>query len=265
MDTRAKPAYDTACFELEFLMSVPLTSRIAVVTGASRGIGFATARALAKAGAHIVAVARTQGGLEELDDEIRKDGGTATLVPLSVTDLDGIARLGAALHERHGRIDILVGNAGVPGPSSPLGHIDLKQWADVMAVNVTANFQLIRCMEPLLRNADPGRAVFVTSAASYKAPGYLGPYAASKAALETLVRVWAAETASTPIRVNLFNPGPVRTRMRATVFPGEDPMTLDTPEQVAEFIVPMCAPEWNETGKLYDYRTHKLVSFHAPE
>jgi NAD(P)-dependent dehydrogenase (short-subunit alcohol dehydrogenase family) len=246
-------------------MSSNLTSRIAVVTGASRGIGYATARALARAGAHIVAVARTQGGLEELDDEIRKDGGTATLVPLSVTDLDGIARLGAALHERHGRIDILVGNAGVPGPSSPLGHIDPKQWADVMAVNVTANFQLIRCIEPLLRNSDAGRAVFVTSAASYKAPGYLGPYAASKAALETLVRVWAAETASTPIRVNLFNPGPVRTRMRATVFPGEDPMTLDTPEQAAEFIVPMCAPEWTETGKLYDYRTHKLMSFTGAE
>jgi hypothetical protein len=139
-------------------MSPNLTSRIAVVTGASRGIGYATARALAKAGAHIVAVARTQGGLEELDDEIRKDGGSATLVPLSMTDSEGIARLGAALHERHGRIDILVGNAAVAGPSSPLGHIDLKPWNDVIAVNLTGNFQLIRCMEPLLRNSDAGRA-----------------------------------------------------------------------------------------------------------
>jgi NAD(P)-dependent dehydrogenase (short-subunit alcohol dehydrogenase family) len=246
-------------------MSPNFTSRIAVVTGASRGIGYATARALAKAGAHIVAIARTQGGLEELDDEIRKDGGTATLVPLSMTDSDGIARLGAALHERHGKIDILVGNAGVAGPSSPLGHVDLKPWNEVMAVNVTANFQLIRCMEPLLRKSDAGRAVFVTSSASHMAPGYLGPYAASKAALETLVRVWAAETASTPIRVNLFSPGPIRTRMRATVFPGEDPMTLDTPEQAAELIVPMCAPEWTETGKLYDYTTRKLMGFHAAE
>ena len=244
-------------------MSSNLTSRIALVTGASRGFGYATARALAKAGAHIVAVARTQGGLEELDDEIRKGGGSATLVPLSMTDVDGIARLGGALHERHGKIDILVGNAGVPGPSSPLGHIDLKPWNDVMAVNLTANFQLIRCMEPLLRKSDAGRAVFLTSAAANKAPGYLGPYAASKAALETLVRVWAAETASTPIRVNLFNPGPIRTRMRATVFPGEEPMTLDTPEQVAEFIVPMCAPEWTETGKVYDYRVRKLMDFPA--
>jgi NAD(P)-dependent dehydrogenase (short-subunit alcohol dehydrogenase family) len=247
------------------MMSPNLTTRIAVVTGASRGIGFATARALAKAGAHIVAIARTQGGLEELDDEIRKDGGSATLVPLSMTDHDGLARLGAALHERHGKIDILVGNAGVAGPSSPLGHIDLKPWNDVIAVNLTANFQLIRCMEPLLRRSDTGRAVFITAGSAQRAPGYRGPYAASKAALETLVRVWAAETASTPIRVNLFSPGPIRTRMRAVVFPGEDPMTLDTPEQAAELIVPMCAPEWSETGKLFDYKTRKLVSFHAPE
>jgi NAD(P)-dependent dehydrogenase (short-subunit alcohol dehydrogenase family) len=247
-------------------MAPSLASRIALVTGASRGIGYATARALAKAGAHIVAVARTQGGLEELDDEIRKDGGTATLVPLSLTDFDGIARLGGALHERHAKLDILVGNAGVAGPSSPLGHIDLKPWSDVIAVNVTANFQLIRCMEPLLKKSDAGRAVFITSGAANKATAYLGPYAASKAALETLVRVWAHETASTTsIRVNLFNPGPIRTRMRASVFPGEDPMTLDTPEQVAEFIVPMCTPGWTETGKFYDYRTRTLMDFRSPE
>ncbi|MCA1452328.1 SDR family NAD(P)-dependent oxidoreductase [Bradyrhizobium sp. BRP22] len=245
-------------------MPLPLASRIALVTGASRGIGYATALALAKAGAHIVAVARTQGGLEELDDEIRKFGGSATLVPLSLTDSDGIARLGAALHERHGKLDILVGNAGVAGPSSPLGHIDLKSWNDVMAVNVTANFQLIRCMEPLLKVSDSGRAVFITSGAANKALAYLGPYAASKAALETLARAWANETASTKLRVNLFNPGPIRTRMRAAVFPGEDPMDLDTPEQAAEFIVPMCMPEWNETGKFFDYPTRTLMSFRAP-
>jgi len=245
-------------------MPLPLTSRIALVSGASRGIGYAAARALAKAGAHIIAVARTQAGLEELDDEIRKDGGSATLVPLNLTDFDGIARLGAALNERHGKLDILVGNAGIAGPSSPLGHIDLKPWNEVMAINVTANFQLIRCMEPLLKNSDAGRAVFVTSAAATLALAYVGPYAASKAALDTLVRVWAHETASTPLRVNLFSPGPIRTRMRATVFPGEDPLTLDTPEQAAEFIVPMCAPEWNETGKLYDYKTRTLTSFRAP-
>ncbi|MDP3077863.1 SDR family NAD(P)-dependent oxidoreductase [Bradyrhizobium sp.] len=245
-------------------MSLPLTSRIALVTGASRGIGYATARALAKAGAHIVAVARTQAGLEELDDEIRRDGGSATLVPLNLTDSDGIARLAAALHERHGKLDILVGNAGVPGPSSPLGHIDLKSWNEVMAINLSANFQLIRCMEPLLRQSDAGRAVFVTSAAASQANAYLGPYAASKAALETLARAWAQESASTPLRVNLFNPGPTRTRIRAIVFPGEDPATLQTPNQVAEWIVPMCAPDWSETGRLYDYPTRTLQSFRAP-
>ncbi len=246
------------------LTTLPLASRIALVTGASRGLGYATARALAKAGAHVVAVARTQAGLEELDDDIRNAGGSATLVPLDLTDSDGIARLGAALHERHGKLDILVGNAGVAGPSSPLGHIELKPWNDVMALNVTANFQLIRCMEPLLKQSDAGRAVFITSASAREASAYRGPYAASKAALETLVRAWANETASTPIRINLFDPGPIRTRMRATVFPGEDPATLDTPEQAAEMIVPMCAPDWTETGKLYDYKTRKLLSFHAP-
>jgi NAD(P)-dependent dehydrogenase (short-subunit alcohol dehydrogenase family) len=245
-------------------MPISLTNRIALVTGASRGIGFATAKALARAGAHIIAVARTQGGLEELDDEIRKDGGSATLVPLSLTDTDGIARLGAALHERHGKLDILVGNGGVAGPSSPLGHIDLKPWQDVLAVNATANFQLIRCMEPLLRQSDAGRAVFITSTAASKPPAYLGPYAASKAALEALARVWAQETAITNIRVNLFDPGPIRTRMRATIFPGEDPMTLDTPEQAAELIVPMCAPDWTESGKLYDYKRRKLMDFRLP-
>jgi NAD(P)-dependent dehydrogenase (short-subunit alcohol dehydrogenase family) len=245
-------------------MTKPLASRLALVTGASRGIGFATAIALAKAGAHIIAVARTQGGLEELDDEIRKAGGSATLVPLNLTDSDGIARLGAALHERHGKLDILLGNAGALGPSSPLGHIELKTFNDVMAVNVSANFQLIRCMEPLLKQSDAGRAVFITSGAASKATAYVGPYAASKAALETLARTWAQETATTHIRVNLFNPGPVRTRMRATLFPGEDPMTLDTPEEVAEFIVPMCSPDWTETGKFYDYKSRTLMSFHPP-
>ncbi|MBR1220527.1 SDR family NAD(P)-dependent oxidoreductase [Bradyrhizobium sp. U87765 SZCCT0131] len=245
-------------------MAVDLSSRIALVTGASRGIGYATARALARAGAHIIAVARTVGGLEELDDEIRKDGGSATLVPLNLTDSDGIARLGAALNERHGKLDIMVGNAGVLGPSSPLGHIDLKGWTDVFAVNVTANFQLVRCMEPLLRASDAGRAVFVTSGAARKATAYVGPYAASKAAVETLARVWANETASTAVRVNLFNPGPIRTRMRATLMPGEDPETLDTPEQVAEFIVPLCAPSWTDTGKMFDYRSRAVLDFAAP-
>jgi NAD(P)-dependent dehydrogenase (short-subunit alcohol dehydrogenase family) len=140
----------------------------------------------------------------------------------------------------------------------------VKAWTDVFAINVTANFQLIRCMEPLLRQSDAGRAVFVTSGVASKANAYLGPYAASKAAVDTLARVWANETATTPIRVNLFSPGPIRTRMRAAVFPGEDPMTLDTPEQAAEFIVPMCTPSWTETGKVYHYPSKALMSFQPP-
>jgi NAD(P)-dependent dehydrogenase (short-subunit alcohol dehydrogenase family) len=245
-------------------MDKPLANRIALVTGASRGIGYATAIALARAGAHVVAVARTVGGLEELDDAIRKDGGTATLVPVDLADLEGLARLGAALNERYGKLDVLVGNAGVLGPASPLGHIEPKQWTDVMTINVTANFQLIRCMEPLLRNADAGRAVFISSAAASIARAYIGPYSTSKAALEVLVRTWAAETTTTNIRANLFNPGPIRTRMRAALMPGEDPMTLDTPEQVAAFILPMCLSSWTETGKLYNYPTRTLLSFRPP-
>ena len=245
-------------------MTKPLSSRIALVTGASRGIGYFTARALAKAGAHVIAVARTQGGLEELDDEIRKDGGSATLVPLNLTDSDGIVRLAAALHERHGKLDILVGNAGVAGPSSPLGHIELKSWNDVMAINLSANFQLIRCMEPLLRQSDAGRAVFLTSAAASQANAYLGPYAASKAALETLARAWAHETASTPLRVNLFNPGPIRTTMRAQAMPGEDPQTLEPPEAAAEAIVAMCLASVNETGRVFDFPSRSWKSFRDP-
>src|SRR5579871_7026606 len=245
-------------------MDKPLQNRIALVTGASRGIGYAVAISLARAGAHVVAVARTVGGLEELDDAIKKDGGTATLVPVDLADLDGLARLGAALNERYGKLDVLVGNAGILGPASPLGHIEPKQWTDVMTINVTANFQLIRCMEPLLRNSDAGRAVFISSAAASNARAYIGPYATSKAALEVLVRTWAAEIATTNMRANLFNPGPIRTRMRATLMPGEDPMTLDTPEQVAEFVVPMCLPAWTENGRLYNYPTRALLSFRLP-
>jgi NAD(P)-dependent dehydrogenase (short-subunit alcohol dehydrogenase family) len=242
----------------------PLSNRIALVTGASRGIGYAAAKALAREGAHVVAVARTVGGLEELDDAIKQDGGTATLVPLDLADLDGLARLGAALNERYGRLDVLVGNAGLLGPVSPLGHIEVPQWTEVMAINVTANFQLIRCMEPLLRNSDAGRAVFISSGAASNARAYIGPYSASKAALEVLVRTWAAELAITAIRINLFNPGPIRTRMRATLMPGEDPMTLDTPKQVAELIVPMCLPSWTENGKLYNYPSRALLNFRQP-
>ncbi len=169
-----------------------------------------------------MAVARTQGGLEELDDEIKKDGGSATLVPLNLTDFEGIARLGAALHERHGKIDILIGNAGVAGPSSPLGHIELKPWNDVMAVNATANFQLIRCMELCSGNPIPAARYLSPRRATGRSPISV-PTRLPRLHLKRWWRVWANETASTPVRINLFDPGPIRTRMRAAVFPGRGP------------------------------------------
>jgi NAD(P)-dependent dehydrogenase (short-subunit alcohol dehydrogenase family) len=242
-----------------------LSGRIALVTGASRGIGAATARALGQAGAHVVAVARTVGGLEELDDAIRVAGGSATLVPLDVTDFQGLARLAGMLGERYRRLDILVGNAGIAGPSSPLDHIPLKDWDDVIKVNVTANWQLICAMDALLRRSDAGRAVFITSGAAHNMRPYRGLYSTSKAALEAVARTYAAETERTAVRVNLLNPGPTRTRMRAQVMPGEDPMTLPPPEEVAEKIVELCLPEFSETGRFYDFPTGKLLSFGQPQ
>jgi len=245
-------------------LAPPLTGRIALLTGASRGIGAATALALARAGAHVVAVARTIGGLEELDDAIRAVGGTATLVPLDLTDTDGIIRLAAALLQRYQRLDVLIGNAGLVGPSSPLDHVQPKDWEEVMAVNVTANWHLIRAMDALLRRSDAGRAVFISSGAAHNMRAYRGPYSVSKAALEALARTYAAETISTAVRVNLVNPGPTRTRMRAQVMPGENPMTLPPPEAVAEKIVALCLPDFTETGRLYDFPRDRLLAFQRP-
>lgn len=245
-------------------MPQPLAGSIALVTGASRGIGRATALALARAGAHVVAVARTVGALEELDDAAREAGGSTTLVPLDMRDYAGLYRLATALNERYGRLDVLVGNAAVAGPRSPLDHVEPANWDEVMAVNVTANWHLIRAMDPLLKRAPAGRAVFVSSAAGFQARAYSAPYSVSKAALNVLARTYAAETATTSVRVNLFNPGPTRTRMRAGIMPGEDPMTLPTPEEVAEKIFDLCLPNFSETGKLYDFRAGKLLEFAPP-
>jgi NAD(P)-dependent dehydrogenase (short-subunit alcohol dehydrogenase family) len=245
-------------------VSPPLAGRIALVTGASRGIGHAAALALAQAGAHIVAVARTVGGLEELDDAVKAAGGSATLVPLDLKDYPGIDRLSLALHERFGRLDALVGNAGILGPLSPLGHVEAAAWDEVMAVNVTANWRLIRAMDPLLRLSDAGRAVFISSGVAALALAYWGPYAASKAALEVLARTYAAETATTNVRVNVLTPGPIRTRMRAQAMPGEDPRTLETPDKVAEKIVELCLPSLQESGKLYAYPKRRFLEFRPP-
>jgi NAD(P)-dependent dehydrogenase (short-subunit alcohol dehydrogenase family) len=245
-------------------MSKPLAHKIALVTGASRGIGRATAISLARQGAHIVALARTVGGLEELDDEIKKEGSSATLVPLDLRDFDALDRLGASLHERFKKLDVLVGNAGQLGTLSPLGHLDPKVWDEVFAVNVTANWRLIRSLDPLLRASEAGRAVFVTSGITYRARAYWGLYAASKAALEMIVRVYAEETAKTNVKVNLFNPGPIRTRMRAKAMPGEDPTTLDAPEQAAETIVPLCLASCEKTGMIFNHPNKKFLAFNAP-
>ena len=242
----------------------PLANRIALITGGSRGIGYATAIALAREGAHVVATARTIGGLEELDDAIKAEGGTATLVPLELRDTDGIGRLAAALNERYGRLDVLIGNAALGASNSPLDHFQPKEWDEVLAVNVTANWHLIRHMDALLKRSDAGRVVFLTSGAPSNPRAYRGLYTTSKAALEAMARTYAAETGSTSIKVNLFNPGPTRTRMRAAVMPGEDPMTLPTPDEVATAIVSLCLPSFAETGKIHDFRLGKLLSFRPP-
>jgi NAD(P)-dependent dehydrogenase (short-subunit alcohol dehydrogenase family) len=226
-----------------------LKGRIALITGASRGLGAAAAFAYAQEGAHVVLVARTVGGLEALDDRIKAAGGSATLVPLDITDGPGIDRLGAALHERYGKLDVLLGNAGQLGTLSPLGHIEPKTFEQVMAVNVTANWRLIRSLDPLLQASDAGRAIFVTSGASRRPIPYWGTYGTSKAALDMLVGIYAAECAHTNVRVNLYNPGPTRTGMRATAFPGEDPNSLAPPEAHAEGLIRLALPSCTMNGQ----------------
>ena len=217
---------------------------------------------LAQAGAHVVAVARTVGGLEELDDKIKAAGGSATLVPLDMKDIDGIARLALALNERYGRLDVLVGNAGMLGPLSPLGHIEPKDWDNVFAVNVTANWQLIRTMDPLLKRAPAGRAVFMTSAAC---AGWRAPIAGPMPPRRPRSTRWCApmrpRCATTNVRANLFSPGPTRTRMMRAPCPASIPQTLPTPEEVAKTIVPLCLPSCAESGKIYDFRAGKFLEF----
>ena len=238
-------------------------SRVALVTGASRGIGRAMALALAAEGAHIVALARTQGALEELDDSIRKlrpNDEPPTLVPVDLSDSAAIDRLGEALFRRFGRLDVLVGAAGILGSLTPLSHVEPKVWDNVLAINLTANWRLIRSLDPLLRQSSAGRVMFITSGTNRGSPrAYWGPYAISKAGLNALANTYAAETQNTSaVKVMLVNPGPIATRMRAAAMPGEDPKTLPTPEALAQKLLPLCASDWTLTGALYDFPTGKL-------
>jgi NAD(P)-dependent dehydrogenase (short-subunit alcohol dehydrogenase family) len=235
----------------------PLAGRIAVVTGASRGIGYAVAKGLAAAGAHVTAVARTVGGLEELDDEIRAAGGSATLVPLDLKDHAGIDRLGAAIYDRWKKLDILVGNAGILGRLSPLGHIPPEVWEEVIAVNVTANWRLIRSLDPLLRQSDAGRAIFVTSVLARRPRPFWGPYSASKAALEALAQTYAGEVEKTSIRVAVIDPGRTRTKLRAQAMPGEDPNTLPEASEIVPHVVELASPAFDRTGVLFDFPTRE--------
>jgi len=233
-------------------MTKSLENKTVLVTGASKGIGRAAAIALGAAGAHVVCVARTVGALEEVDDEIRKAGGSATLVPFSLKDVAGIDRLGAAIFERWGRLDGLLANAGVLGVLTPVTHLEPKVFAQLMDINVTANWRLIRSMDLLLRQSEAGRVLFVTSGAARKHTPFWGGYAMTKAALESLALTYAAECEGTNVRVNLFNPGATRTAMRRKAMPGEDPATLKTPEDVARRLVELLSPANMANGALFD-------------
>lgn len=246
-------------------MTIDLTGRTALVTGASRGIGYFTALELAKAGAHVIACARTVGGLEELDDAIQAAGGTATLVPFDLADMNAIDGLGASINERWGKLDILVANAGLLGVISPVGHIEAKVFEKVMTINVTATWRLIRSVEPLLLKSDAGRAIILSSGVAHSCRPFWGAYSASKAAVEVLGRTWAAETQKTALRINCVNPGATRTAMRAQAVPGEDPSTLPTPSDVAQAMLPLLTPEQTETGKLFSVRDNKFLDYRLPE
>ena len=234
------------------MSSERLKDRVALITGASRGIGRAVAERFAHEGAHVLLIARTREALEQVDDAIKAQGGTATLVPLNLMHGPKIDALGPALYERFGRLDILVGNAGILGRLSPLPHIPSQHWEQVMRVNVTANWRLIRTLDPLLRRSDAGRVIFVTSGVAQSARAYWAPYSVSKAALDCLAKTYANETSDSAIKVNVIDPGATATRMRAEAYPGEDQSKLPTPEQVAEAFVPLAMPDFTETGQIVD-------------
>jgi NAD(P)-dependent dehydrogenase (short-subunit alcohol dehydrogenase family) len=229
-------------------MPGPLHGRVALITGASRGLGAAVAVELGRLGAHVVITARTQGGLEDTDDAVRAVGGTATLLPLDLREPEKLEAIAPSTFARFGRLDILVHAAGVLGKLTPVGHALPQDRTEVLAVNTLAAWRLIQSCEAVLRAADAGRAVFVTDVRAREPLAYWGPYGASKAAAANLVLTWAGEVAFTKLRVNLFDPGPMRTRLRAAAFPGEDPATVPTPEAAARALVALCLPEETRHG-----------------
>src|SRR5665213_1086546 len=238
-----------------------LAGRVALVTGATRGIGRAIAFGLAKAGAHVIAAGRTQGALEELDDEIRQAvGDRATLVPLDLREGDGVDRLGGAIHQRWGKLDILVGAAGLLGVTTPIGHLDPAVWDQVLAVNLTSNYRLIRSMDPLLRAAPAGRALFLTSGAARRPRAFWGAYAASKAGLEALAATYADEVEHTQVRVAVLNPGPMRTLMRARAFPGEDPATLPSPDEIVPLVLEVVRPDLTPPSGVVSFHDWKAAA-----
>ncbi|MEM6712342.1 MAG: SDR family NAD(P)-dependent oxidoreductase [Pseudomonadota bacterium] len=234
---------------------------VVVITGASRGIGYALGKAFGAKKAHVVAIARTVGGLEQLDDEITVAGGTTTLVPLDLKDHDAIDRLGLALFERFGRVDVLISNAGILNGITPINHVKPKDFDTSLSVNVTANYRLIRSMDLLLRRSDAGRAIFLTCAPATRAKPFWGEYAMSKAALESMVRTYAAEMTNTSVRVNLFDPGPVRTALRARAVPGEDATKLPLPDDVIAPVMDLASPDFQETGVLFDGTSGTIKRF----
>jgi NAD(P)-dependent dehydrogenase (short-subunit alcohol dehydrogenase family) len=232
------------------MTDTPSNQRVALVTGASRGIGRAAAVALAGQGVHVILSARTAGGLEEVDDEIRRAGGTASILKLNLSHGDKIDALGPTLYERWQRLDVLVAAGGILGRLSPLSHMPNEEWEQVLRINLTANWRLIRTLDPLLRRSEAGRAVFVTSRAARRTRAYWGPYAVSKAGLETLVKTYAAEVETTPLKVNLLDPGATRTAMRAEAYPGEDRAKVKPPEMLAPYILRLASPDCTQNGEI---------------
>ena len=231
-------------------MTKSLEGKTAVITGASRGIGASVAKMLAREGAHVILIARTIGGLEAVDDEIKKFGGKATLMPLDLFKLNELDALGPTLHQHFPKIDIFIGNAAMLGTLAPLGHLKPDEWQKVMDLNVTANYRLIRTLDPLLKASDAGRVVFVSSGITQDIKAYWGEYAVSKAALEALAKTYAAECETTNVRVNILDPGRVRTAMRSQAYPGEDPQKRPHPDEMAHYFLKLVANDCTMNGEI---------------